>query len=350
MTSEPGLRVAVIGTRGHARRVAIPTILASERAEIVGVLGTDVERTREVAANLGVRGYHSLEELAEGSGVDAVWITAPNHRHVEFASRLLAAGKSTLVEKPMAIDESSGHDLARLAGSSQAVLRVAYQHRFRAAHRELRNILISGALGDLGYLHIHRYWRFPYFAGQETHELSDWRGSPDSSGGWSINDIGSHLIDLVIWLAGARPVSLLGAVFTRQYPGVVNDSSNFLTMRLGSRCIVHLDSSNVLESPGSLVEVYGDRGWVRLIGSFHERARLLSSFAPDQTMLTTDQAAYLQMFDDFVGACRGEAGDGAGALEALESVRIIQKARREGHYLEDAQRISALDRRETQRG
>ena len=72
------LRVAVIGTRGQGERVAVPTILASKRAVLVGLLGSDLKRTREVAARLDITAYPSLSSLATGE-VDAVWLTAPNH-------------------------------------------------------------------------------------------------------------------------------------------------------------------------------------------------------------------------------------------------------------------------------
>ncbi|GAC1326692.1 MAG: Gfo/Idh/MocA family oxidoreductase [Mycobacteriales bacterium] len=326
------LRVAVVGTRGHAQRVALPTIAASRRAVLVGVLGGDPERTRDVAAGLGVAAYPSLEALAQAGDVDAVWLTAPNHLHASMATQLLDSGVAVLLEKPLATDLAEAAALVEAAASGPT-LRVAYQHRFRAAHRLLREQVRDGVFGSVGQLRVHRYWRFPYFGEEPGTQPAAWRSSPATSGGWSINDIGSHLVDLVLWLCDRRPVTVLDAVFTRQFPGVDNDSSAFLTLRMGSACYASVECSNVLTSPGSLIELYSQTGWARLTGSFEPTASLVTSHAPE--LRTTSEDAYLQMFDDFVGACAGEPSLGATAAEALVSVEVVDAARARGRYLED---------------
>lgn len=142
------LRVAVVGTRGQAERVAIPTIAASERTALAGVLGSSPGRTAAVADRLGVRAHHSLEALADDDGVDAVWLTAPNHLHASMATTLLQGGVDVLLEKPMAIDTGEAAALAEVAATSTATLRVAYQHRFRPAHERLRRQIGKGEPGS----------------------------------------------------------------------------------------------------------------------------------------------------------------------------------------------------------
>lgn len=61
-------RVAGVGTRGQAERVAVPTIAASQPAVLAGVVGSSPERTAAVADRLGVRSFPSLEALAEDAG------------------------------------------------------------------------------------------------------------------------------------------------------------------------------------------------------------------------------------------------------------------------------------------
>jgi hypothetical protein len=91
----------------------------------------------------------------------------------------------------------------------------------------------------------------------------------------------------------------------------------------------------VLKSPGSLVEVYGERGWARLMNSFQGRVASLTSFGEESTSSTTDMEAYAAMFADFAGACTGEPSEGATASESVLNVRIVQTARRNGKFLED---------------
>ena len=333
MSRRDPLRVVVVGTRGHAERVAIPSVAASERAVFVGVVGGDPQRTAEAAARLGVTAFASVEEVVASGAADAAWVTAPNHLHPALATHLLAGGLHVLLEKPMAVDEASATALLTVAESSTTVLRVAFQHRFRPLHSELRRLIAGGSLGPIGYLRVHRYWRFPYFEGQP--ELSAWRQSPAASGGWSINDIGAHLVDLVLWLSEGRPVTVLDCFFTRRHLPVANDSSAFLTLHLGEAGLGQVDCSNVLGSPGSLVEAYGEDGWARLVNSFHGEASLRSSAGVEVTSVVSDQQTYREMFEDFVGSCHGEPSHGATAAEAALNVDIIQAARRKARFLED---------------
>lgn len=328
------LRVAVVGTRGQAERVAVPTIAASERTTLAGVLGSSPERTAAVADRLGVRAHPSLKALADDDGVDAVWLTAPNHLHASMATTLLRGGVDVLLEKPMAIDTGEAAALADVAATSAATLRVAYQHRFRPAHERLRRQVGSGELGEPRRLRVHRNWRFPYFDEPPGTEPSAWRSSPETSGGWAVNDLGCHLVDLALWLTGARSVTVLDAVFTREFPGVRNDTSAFLSLRMGEACVAGIECSNVLASPGSLVELYTHSGWARLTDSFSPSATSATSVEPDP-VVTASGDPYLRMLDDFVGACLGEPSTGATAEEALLNVVAVQTARAGGRYLED---------------
>lgn len=181
---------------------------------------------------------------------------------------------------------------------------------------------------------MHRNWRFPYFDEPSGMEPSAWRSSPETSGGWAVNDLGCHLVDLALWLTGARSVTVLDAVFTREFPGVLNDTSAFLSLRVGEVCVAGIECSNVLSSPGSLVELYSHSGWARLTGSFSPSATTATSVEP-APVVTAGGDPHLRMLDDFVGACRGEASTGATAEEALLNVRAVQTARARGRYLED---------------
>jgi predicted dehydrogenase len=335
MTGNGPLRIAAVGTRGHAARVVVPTVQSSRRVELVGLLGSDPSRTEAAADRLNVRAFRSVAELLESDAIDAVWITAPNNLHAALAEEFLSGGVHVLLEKPMAIEELAAAHLVATAEKSGVVLRVAYQHRYREAHRRLREAIAEEHFGDLGYLRIHRHWRFPYFPGQDVSELSDWRGAASSSGGWAINDIGSHLVDVLIWLAGSLPLTMLSAIFARQYPEIDNDSSSHLTVRMGAHCVAQVDTSNQLESPGSLIEVYGDKGWMRLGDSFADTATMESHLGFETIRNVSSAETYQLMLDDFVGACRGGPSIGTDPSEALLGVRLTQQARRVGHFVED---------------
>ena len=103
-------------------------------------------------------------------------------------------------------------EAARRAG---VTLAVGYQHRFRPAHRRLFDLVRVGTVGAVGLMRIHRFWRWPYYEDMDPSGPPAWRRSSAESGGWVTNDLGSHLIDLALWLSGL-PATLAGAALATQ--------------------------------------------------------------------------------------------------------------------------------------
>src|SRR3990172_7439245 len=129
MTAALPLRFGVIGTSGHATRIAAPTLALSPEAVLLGGAGSRPERSGELAKRPPLeRSYASLEALLGDADVDAVWICSPNHLHAAHVARCAAAGKHVLVEKPLATsvgDAAAAIEAARGAG---VTLVVGYQH------------------------------------------------------------------------------------------------------------------------------------------------------------------------------------------------------------------------------
>lgn len=328
------VRIAVVGTKGQAMRVAIPTIKLSDNADFVGLIGSNFEVTREVADNFGVKAFESAQDLISSSSVDAVWVCVPNSMHTDIAEIYLRGGINVLLEKPMATTSESAKSLLEVYENSSAVLKIAYQHRFRDAHSQIRKHVLDGSFGEIGIMRLHRFWKFPYFPNQVVADLSEWRKSPEQSGGWAINDIGCHLIDLMLWIS-PKPAEFLDGFFTRRFEGVSLDSSAFLRLRTGQTSLISIETSNALESPGSILEIYGEGGWLRSMDSFHDMATNETNFSGSSLFQTSSQDTYLRMLEDFISACHGLPSIGATAKEAFESVLIVEQARIQSKFMED---------------
>ena len=88
MTAPRPLRFGVIGTSGHASRIAAPTLAMSPEAMLLGAAGSGPERSGELAKRHNLeRSYASLEALLGDPEVDAVWICSPNHLHAAHVDR-----------------------------------------------------------------------------------------------------------------------------------------------------------------------------------------------------------------------------------------------------------------------
>jgi predicted dehydrogenase len=208
---------AVIGLgfvgRAHVdalRRLAIP---------IRGALGSSSERTVVACQSLDIeKVYRSLDELAADSFVSVVHICTPNHLHFEQASRLLRAGKNVLCEKPLSLDSRESAMLIALAKETGRVGGVAYNLRYYPLCQEARALVEQGAIGQPRLVHGSFLQDWLFYPTDWN-----WRVEPELGGELrAVSDIGTHWLDLMIWLTGRKITDvcadLATVIHTRQRP------------------------------------------------------------------------------------------------------------------------------------
>jgi len=198
------------------------------------------------------------------------------------------------------------------------VLRIGYHHRFRSAHARLREMVDSGQLGRLGFFRIHMFARYP-------NPPPPWRRRADTSGGWAINDVGTHLIDLMLWITGL-PAEVAGARLTTQRFKVDTDDSVAILFSLGESAIGLLETSTALASPASRIEVYGDRGWARGEGTLGGSGILETS--TEGRIVLEEVEPFITEVEAMNEAIAGRPAISADGRIGVENVRLIQRARR----------------------
>lgn len=188
ITQSPNrIPVAVIGVGEHGKKHA-REFLAVAGAELAGVYDRRPERAREVAAELGVRAFGSLDEAL--SAVRAASIVIPTTQHAEVARQAFARGVDVLLEKPITRTVEEADDLIRQAEERGRILQVGHLERFNpgvvAAKAVTRNPL---------FFEVHRLGVF----------------SPRSLDVDVVFDLMIHDLDLVLWMVDA-PVRDVRAV------------------------------------------------------------------------------------------------------------------------------------------
>lgn len=124
---------------------------------------------------------------------DAALVCTPDAPKAETLEYLLSRGKHSLVEKPL-LGPGRGtlERLAELARQRGVACYTAYNHRFEPNIVRLKEVLDSGVLGRV-------YWtRFFYGNGTAANVKGTWR----DQGLGVLADLGSHLLDLVLFLLG----------------------------------------------------------------------------------------------------------------------------------------------------
>jgi predicted dehydrogenase len=222
MTSKSSLQVALVGTgfmgRVHSIAYAIlptffPDLPPVRRRVVADVTG---ELARRGAAQFGYEeSTASWEEAVTRDDIDIVDVVTPNDMHAPIAEKALAAGKHVICEKPLALTAAEARRLGEMAASAPGVSMTAFNYRRCVAVLEARRIIEGGGIGDvLGF-------RSSYLQDWAMPEGSPWtwRFSAAQSGSGALGDIGSHALDLALFLVGDI-VEVAGATetFVRSRP------------------------------------------------------------------------------------------------------------------------------------
>lgn len=186
---------------------ALPA-LAMLGQEVAGIWGRNPERAAEVARRHGAgRGFSSFDSLLEAA--DAVYVATPVVDHVPLAERALRAGRSVLVEKPLAGGLANGQALLT-AGFQGSTAAVAYYRRLAPAW-----LAVSELAGGRRPVRIATGFRKVF--SPEKEDPKYWRTRSEISGGGVLADAGCHRIDLLCSLLG--PPATVRAALAGRYPG-----------------------------------------------------------------------------------------------------------------------------------
>jgi predicted dehydrogenase len=194
------VRWGVLGAARFAREQMAPAIHAAEGAKLAALATSDPAKAEEFLAfcpDLTVHpGYDAL--LADPA-VDAVYIPLPNHMHVEWTLKTLAAGKHVLTEKPIAL---RAHEIDRIIAArdrSKLVAAEAYMIVHHPQWQRAKEWFEAGEIGDL----VHADVAFSF----NLTDGGNIRNKPDTGGG-SLRDIGVYTFGSVRFVTGAEPVDL----------------------------------------------------------------------------------------------------------------------------------------------
>ena len=146
MSHEDTVRVGVIGTGAMGAAHVDNLARWVPGARVAQIFDVDSERATAVAEGVGGSAAATAEALIDSPEVDAVLIAAPDPLHEPLTLACIAAGKPTLLEKPIATHASTavgGSSRPRwppVAGWSSS----GFMRHFDPAYLALREAVLGG--------------------------------------------------------------------------------------------------------------------------------------------------------------------------------------------------------------
>ncbi|MEX5718533.1 Gfo/Idh/MocA family protein [Geodermatophilus maliterrae] len=146
----PDPRVGIIGV-GYWGSKHVRVLHSLESVSSVAIIDSREERLRPLVKSFpSLRGFTDLD--AALPHVDALVIATPPTTHVPIALKALSAGKHVLVEKPLATSSAGAQQLVDTADQQDVVLMAGHTFEYNSAVWRLRELVQSGALGELFYI------------------------------------------------------------------------------------------------------------------------------------------------------------------------------------------------------
>ena len=307
------VRVGIVGA-GHMGQTHAAILKADQRVEIMGVADFVVTKAEALATEVGAQPFRVVDELMD-AGIDAIYVTTPNTRHVEVVIRALEQGIHVFSEKPMATSLDGARQIRAAAQASKAVYQVGHNRRFAPVYTALKRSIEEGLT--------------PYLTNAKQND-GDWFNPPwitdlSLTGGF-LYESSVHVLDVLRWLLG-EAVTVQARAKANVYD-VLNDFAVLITFQNDRFAVFSSSAHASWGYPFEQVEIVGDHAFIRS----EELDRIIHSPGLEREINIVDyrhlpQAVrwgYQTEDSMFIGACLGKNLPAVDAEQAYKSIELCE--------------------------
>jgi predicted dehydrogenase len=239
-----------------------PAFQKIEGSDLVAVMRRNGEKAKDYALRHGVpKWYEDADQLIDDPEVNAVYVATPPSSHADYVMRVAEAGKPVYVEKPMALNYKECESMIQACEKAGVPLFVAYYRRCLPTFLKVKELVQSGAIGNVRFVTIKLY--LPPEENEKYPENLHWHVLPNTSGGGRFVDLGSHQLDFLDYVFGPI-ISVKGQAANQAglYPAEDIVCANFLfeseTLGSGVWCFTvtgkdKMDRTEIIGSRGKIV-------------------------------------------------------------------------------------------------
>jgi phthalate 4,5-cis-dihydrodiol dehydrogenase len=194
MADATPLRLGIAGL-GRAFSVMLPTFARHPAVKLVAAADIRAEARNRFADEFSAKTYDTVAALCADPGIDVVYVATPHQLHREHATLAAKAGKHLLIEKPMALTLKDCAAIVEAVHKSGMQAVIGHSHSFDAPVRHLRNLVDSGAFGNVRMINALNYTDYLYRP-RRPEELDTLKG------GGAVFNQAAHQVDIARLIAG----------------------------------------------------------------------------------------------------------------------------------------------------
>ena len=269
MSTEKTLRVGIVGAGGIARYYHVPSYYRCANVQVVAACDINDSALEQMRAQHGIqRLCRDYLELLEMDDLDIISVCTSNDMHYPVVMAAIEKGFDIYCEKPLALTYAEAREMYQAAKADGIRTGVNFSHRRTPASRLAKELIASGALGEIHYV------AAVYAAGRTDYadRPGTWRNDRKLAGYGGLGDMGSHMIDMMLWWldtditgVAAQMQTVVGErarLDSDERMKVTTEDQGMLLVRYGNGALGYFCGSYMFTGRGydQRVEVYGRKG------------------------------------------------------------------------------------------
>jgi predicted dehydrogenase len=265
--SRPRLGFLGVGWIGGNR---LKSLVQSETADVAAICDPSEDNCAPILEMCpGAERAPDLKSLLQ-MGLDGIVIATPSAQHALQARMALEAGLPVFCQKPLALDAAATRQVIGAARAADRLLGVDLSYRHLRGLDRMRGLIRAGAIGSVFAVDLV----FHNAYGPDK----AWYYDKEGAGGGCVIDLGTHLVDLMLWVldqpkvlsvasdlfAGGQPLN--GRPLVEDYASVQMRLQNDTSVRLA--CSWHLQAGREAEIQATFYGTEGGLCMRNVQGSF----------------------------------------------------------------------------------
>jgi predicted dehydrogenase len=246
------LRWGVLGAAKIATAKVIPAMRRCTACEIAAIASRDPAKAEAAATELDIaKAYGNYEDLLADPEIDVIYNPLPNHLHLPWTIRAIAAGKHVLCEKPIGLNASEVEQMIAARDRAGVTVGEAFMVQTHPQWVRAMEIAHSGRIGGLHSV----VGNFGYFNAdpENVRNIADY-------GGGALYDVGCYPIKTSRMMYREEPLRV--ACTLRRDPAFGTDVLTSACLEFPSGESVFTCGTQIV--PSQTMQFFGTKGRIQI--------------------------------------------------------------------------------------
>jgi len=231
------VRIAILGLEGHIDQILEPLEYLPD-VHLVAIQDPDPEKLKQTGEHKhasAAHRYSDWRELLAHETLDMAAVCGTNGERAEIVIECAQRKLHIVAEKPLATTLADFQRIRDAVAQNKVQLTMLIEMRFEGPYRALKQIVDSGAIGEVAQISAQKSYKLG--------ERAEWMRNRSTYGG-TIPFIGIHMVDLMRFTSGrelVEAVSFQGRVGHPELRDFENSTSTIFQLDNRGTAALHMD-------------------------------------------------------------------------------------------------------------